>query len=280
MSFLPSLLGGNKSSVSVKSLTNVISNTFISSAQDCSKSAVATTVLNVDGSGNILQDIDLSSSAVISSSCMQSDTVVNDVREAVKAEFAQIGSQQAGIISLSQNDSKQLQDIETNIVTNITSETLQKCASNAFAQANITIRGDLNIISKVKMNSTVSILNDCVKNSIFTNSVSTDLALSSIQKNTQKTEGISDIISSIAQALTGVLGELMVFIILIAFILLILIGMLLYFCSKSRSCSVFWPMMQARSAVNTILCSDEEQPTTEDVTNAWSKKYGKTYPNL
>ena len=221
-------MGGHQSRQSLSVSSDIVTAATLSQSQDCISVSDGKNVLNVFGTGNVVQNVTQDMQFSINQNCSQMLQAKDDFQQKLNAEIAQsLKNQDVALTSwLTPGSSRQSETISNSVTTNITTDLVQKCLTQMSGTNVINVQGSANVVQNVVQKQSQSIMAGCMQGNKQSLSTMTDITdtVNQNQQNVSKSP-----LSFITDAISATVRNVVVAIAImfISVVLLVVLGKVL-----------------------------------------------------
>jgi hypothetical protein len=157
-------MGGHQSTQKVAEVVNIVGTAVQKITQNCVTYENAGNTVNIDGMGNIVDQVNQSMTIKVDSSCMGQVTQDASFEDKIKSQISQMLSDQEVALTQWMDNSKDDSeaDIAESISTNVTSTTVQSCVNDINSKNILNITGSGNVVAKIVQDSTSDMISKCL----------------------------------------------------------------------------------------------------------------------
>lgn len=212
MGFLGGLFGGSSSKSNVDIFNESVNSAFMSNKNQCTSTISSNQAINIDGSGNVVEDGTMVQVNEMKVLCEQNSQAMLDFQANMEAAVKQAASAQSTALlgALQDVNSDVNTKIHNSVKNNITIDNLQEIANNVNSAQGINIHGNNNIVRGFNMDQTNTMIASNVQTVIDKISAETGIKDQLDQEaKSVVTNPISDVITSIGDAMSEVWSTLL-----------------------------------------------------------------------
>jgi len=212
--------------IDTKALTEVLNKNTVS----CNTNVLLSQEINVQGSGNILEDIKQSSALKLDASCYNKSSNITEIQNIIETNMkAKLDTIEPALLAVANTSkSKLTNDLSQEIKNVITTENMTKIINNVNQDQIIKVRGDSNILRNMSQQSTIDMIASGIQDSFNSTKTMTDLKnAQDLDSKSKVTDPINDAIKGIMDGINGIFSSYttaMIFIVVIIAVAFILLG--------------------------------------------------------
>lgn len=195
-------MGQAQSSISQSSVSTAVTQTIISSLQNCGGSASSTQELNVSGSNNVVSGITMNQTAALNFTCLSNPQQLSALQSQISNTIAsQLSQSSVGDTSGGAAATKTA--ISNEVANSFSASNIQNCFANLAQVQKVAVSGSGNTVSNVDMSTAITATVSCVSSQIagMTSTMSAINSASATSSNT--TSSPLDFIGSLFSGLTA-----------------------------------------------------------------------------
>src|ERR1700678_2032916 len=206
-------MGVSQSKTSVDVVNNSIINCITNNLNACSASSTQSQQVSFSGFG--LFD-SATQSATINLSCLQKLTMTNSLSTAIAQQIQQDAEAQSIALLPSYSGASNSTNLSNYITTNITTNNIQQCATNAIQSQNLTFSG---IQIGVSATQTLSLFTTCLQTVLNNNSIAQNIVQNTAQQASATNQNPLSFLTSAFSLLIIALIAIIIVIVTIAYVL-------------------------------------------------------------
>lgn len=199
-------MGGSSSKSTLSVMNQSINSAMISSIQNCGSSSVQMQEINVVGSGNVLNNVQMKQAIDSVTKCASDQSAMSDMTAKMAAAIKQTAdSQGVALIGALQGSSSDVNTKIQNIVSNyINLQSMQNIVNNAVQKQTIKVDGTNNTLINISMDQFYKNITDAAasQTAALTTAVVADTQAEQHASSTT-TDPISDAIKAVGSIITG-----------------------------------------------------------------------------
>ena len=208
--------------VDTKAITDILNKNTVS----CKTNVSLSQLIDVEGSGNILEDITQSSGLSLDASCYNQSQTINEIQSIMENSMSnKVEKIDPALLSAANTSKTKLEnDIRQEIRNTITTENMTNIINDVNASQTIKVRQNANILKNITQDSTLGMVASAVQDAV--NSTKSVTTLTNLQKNDAKlttTDPINDAIKGVMDGINGIFSSASTTMIFFAVILAIVI---------------------------------------------------------
>jgi len=208
--------------VDTKAITDILNKNTVS----CKTNVSLSQLIDVEGSGNILEDITQSSGLSLDASCYNQSQTMNEIQSIMENSMSnKVEKIDPALLSAANTNKTKLEnDIRQEIRNTITTENMTNIINDVNASQTIKVRQNANILKNITQDSTLGMVASGIQDAV--NSTKSVTTLTNLQKNDAKlttTDPINDAIKGVMDGINGIFSSASTTMIFFAVILAIVI---------------------------------------------------------
>jgi hypothetical protein len=208
--------------IDTKAITDILNKNTVS----CKTNVSLSQLIDVEGSGNILEDITQSSGLSLDASCYNQSQTINEIQSIMENSMSnKVEKIDPALLSAANTSQTELEnDIKQEIRNTITTENMTNIINDVNASQTIKVRQNANILKNITQDSTLGMVASAVQDAV--NSTKSVTTLTNLQKNDAKlttTDPINDAIKGVMDGINGIFSSAATTMIFFAVILAIVI---------------------------------------------------------
>jgi len=208
--------------IDTKAITDILNKNTVS----CKTNVSLSQLIDVEGSGNILEDITQSSGLSLDASCYNQSQTMNEIQSIMENSMSnKVEKIDPALLSAANTSQTELEnDIKQEIRNTITTENMTNIINDVNASQTIKVRQNANILKNITQDSTLGMVASAVQDAV--NSTKSVTTLTNLQKNDAKlttTDPINDAIKGVMDGINGIFSSAATTMIFFAVILAIVI---------------------------------------------------------
>ncbi len=197
---------GSSSKNKLDIMNQTLNNAFISSIQNCGSSSLQLQEIDVKGSGNVLNDVQMKQVVNSVMKCASSQQAISDMAAKMAETIKQTAAaQNIALVGALQDSSSETDTNIKNIVSNyINMQSVQNITSNAVQKQTIKVDGANNVLMNISMDQFYKNLTEAAAEQVAKLSSAVVADTSAEQSSTStSTNFIAEIFDSVGKMITG-----------------------------------------------------------------------------